>query len=320
MKPTREVEHTLVDLVDAILNKGVVVNADVIISLAGVPLIGVNLRAAIAGMETMLKYGMMEAWDEKVRREYAREIAEMNTPPLADGEKVILHTFGSHYYCEGIYNAWRPGDLYLTERRLFLFRKGSRETLFEAPLKEIEGLSMTKDEYFVDAPRERLLIRMKSGEIARLNSGDLRELKEAIERRVGEMGRSLDEVSPPRQALWFLEEDEVVVQAEKMWYQEPASEISSATWRPGWMYVTNKRVCWSYDSYEELSFEAPIRGVTGIAIERRSTVNTSFGMDKMVLVLAYTAVGGEGRTLFAGREEKLRGLKEAVEKELALVA
>jgi|AntAceMinimDraft_16_1070373.scaffolds.fasta_scaffold124955_2 hypothetical protein len=58
---------TLVDLLDRVLDRGVVINADIIISLAGVPLIGVNLRAALAGMETMLKYGVMQEWDQRIR-------------------------------------------------------------------------------------------------------------------------------------------------------------------------------------------------------------------------------------------------------------
>ncbi len=47
------------DLLDRVLDKGLLINADVIISLAGVPLIAVNLRAAIASVETMLEYGLM---------------------------------------------------------------------------------------------------------------------------------------------------------------------------------------------------------------------------------------------------------------------
>lgn len=78
MRPSRDTS-TLVDLVEAILNKGVVVSADVVISVAGVPLVGINLRAAIAGMETMLKYGVMQAWDKRVREEYAREIEGMHS-------------------------------------------------------------------------------------------------------------------------------------------------------------------------------------------------------------------------------------------------
>jgi hypothetical protein len=67
MEPTRNSHATLVDLLDRILDKGLVIHADLIISVAGVPLIGVNLRAALAGMETMLSYGLMKEWDEQTR-------------------------------------------------------------------------------------------------------------------------------------------------------------------------------------------------------------------------------------------------------------
>jgi hypothetical protein len=67
VEPIRDTHATLVDLLDRILDKGLVIYADVIVSVAGVPLIGVNLRAALAGMETMLKYGVMVDWDEKCR-------------------------------------------------------------------------------------------------------------------------------------------------------------------------------------------------------------------------------------------------------------
>jgi len=69
MEPTRDAQVTLVDLLDRILDKGLVINADIIISVAGIPLIGVNLRAALAGMETMVKYGVMKELDERVREQ-----------------------------------------------------------------------------------------------------------------------------------------------------------------------------------------------------------------------------------------------------------
>jgi len=67
MEPTRDLHATLTDLLDRVLDKGVIVNADVIITVSGIPLIAVNLRAAIAGMETMLEYGLMTDWDEMTR-------------------------------------------------------------------------------------------------------------------------------------------------------------------------------------------------------------------------------------------------------------
>ncbi len=63
----RDSRATLVDLLDRVLDKGLVLYADIIVSVAGVPLIGVNLRAALAGMETMREYGLMQDWDQGVR-------------------------------------------------------------------------------------------------------------------------------------------------------------------------------------------------------------------------------------------------------------
>ena len=49
---------SLVDVVDAILDKGLVINADILISLAGVELLGIKIRAALASFETAAHYGL----------------------------------------------------------------------------------------------------------------------------------------------------------------------------------------------------------------------------------------------------------------------
>lgn len=67
MEPSRELQGTLVDLLDRVLDRGIIIDADLVISMAGIPLIGISLRAALAGMETMLQYGMMRGWDERIR-------------------------------------------------------------------------------------------------------------------------------------------------------------------------------------------------------------------------------------------------------------
>lgn len=67
MNPTRDTHATLVDLLDRALDKGLMLDADLIIYVAGIPLLGVKLRAALAGMETMLKYGVWQDWDEAQR-------------------------------------------------------------------------------------------------------------------------------------------------------------------------------------------------------------------------------------------------------------
>lgn len=58
---------TLVDLLDRVLDKGLFLQADLVISLAGIPLIGATLSLALAGTDTMLKYGVLSDWDEAIR-------------------------------------------------------------------------------------------------------------------------------------------------------------------------------------------------------------------------------------------------------------
>ncbi|MFQ5883082.1 MAG: gas vesicle protein [Candidatus Methylomirabilales bacterium] len=101
MEPTRPKGATLVDLLDRILDKGIILNADIIISLAGIPLIGVSLRAALAGMETMLQYGVMEAWDEKTRL-WEREHRRRQEVLVATGEEALMQVDGHHHRCEAI--------------------------------------------------------------------------------------------------------------------------------------------------------------------------------------------------------------------------
>ncbi len=67
MNPTNQIQITLTDVLDRLLDRGLIVNADIVISVAGIPLVGIVLRAAVAGMETMLAYGMMENWDKSTR-------------------------------------------------------------------------------------------------------------------------------------------------------------------------------------------------------------------------------------------------------------
>ena len=49
---------TLVDLIDRILDKGLVINADITVSIAGVELLGIKIRAALASFETATRYGL----------------------------------------------------------------------------------------------------------------------------------------------------------------------------------------------------------------------------------------------------------------------
>ncbi len=56
--PTKSNSVTLVDLIDRILDKGLVINADIAVSIAGVELLGIKIRAAVASFETAARYGL----------------------------------------------------------------------------------------------------------------------------------------------------------------------------------------------------------------------------------------------------------------------
>ena len=51
-------ENTLLEVIDRILDKGIVINADITVSLVGVELLGIKIRAALASFETAAKFGL----------------------------------------------------------------------------------------------------------------------------------------------------------------------------------------------------------------------------------------------------------------------
>ncbi len=63
----------IVELIDRTLNKGVILNADLIVTVADVPLLAANLRLALASVETMLKYGVMNDWLKTTKLEGEKE-------------------------------------------------------------------------------------------------------------------------------------------------------------------------------------------------------------------------------------------------------
>ncbi|MBI4199252.1 MAG: gas vesicle protein [Chloroflexi bacterium] len=54
----RDIHGTLADVIDRILDKGLVINADIRVSVVGVELLGIQIRAAVASFETAAKYGL----------------------------------------------------------------------------------------------------------------------------------------------------------------------------------------------------------------------------------------------------------------------
>lgn len=73
VEAVRERGGSLVDVIDRVLDKGLAINADIAISIAGTELLGIKIRATLASFETAAKYGLefpsgtdltLPAWQE----------------------------------------------------------------------------------------------------------------------------------------------------------------------------------------------------------------------------------------------------------------
>ena len=308
--PSRYRKATLVDLLDRVLEKGLVINADIIISVAGIPLLGVNLRAALAGMETMLKYGLMREWDERTR-EWEREHIEKREPLLLAEEEILLRMHGAHWHSKGIYRAWRPGHLYLTNKRLFLFRSEPGEILFETALEKIKGLAIKRGTHFTGIERDMVYLTLNPERLAYLYAEKPRELQEAIRGRMKTLDLPLDEnpvLSPIDAEIDRLLRENEITAGAKMWYRVPASGIIGETWRPGRLYLTDKRLLWWSNEDRRILVEVPLTEITRATVETRDLGGLI--KERPVLCLSCGSPSGPKTALFVG--DDLTGWGKAI--------
>lgn len=64
-------ELTVIDLLDRILDKGIVINGDITVSIVGVDLLSLKINLVIASLETAKRYGIKLPWEqwEKTRKQ-----------------------------------------------------------------------------------------------------------------------------------------------------------------------------------------------------------------------------------------------------------
>ncbi|ELY63788.1 gas vesicle protein GvpA [Natrinema versiforme JCM 10478] len=81
-QPSRQ-KADLAEVVEMLLDKGIVINADIAVSIGDTQLLGVQLRAAIASFETAAKYGLEFPEGTDMRR-----VAEaVDEPELAEADR-----------------------------------------------------------------------------------------------------------------------------------------------------------------------------------------------------------------------------------------
>ncbi len=292
--PTRHRETTLNDLIDRLLEKGLYLNADLIIGVAGIPLIGLNLRLALAGMSTMLRYGFMRDWDKATRAwesEQRLKREKQEDLSLGKGESLVWKGFATHWYENGIYAAWRPGIMYLTDRRLVLLRREPREVLLEVPYGEVAKLESMSAAHFTGTEREELQLLLRSGESEKVH---VTEINQVIKHLSDGLGISNDSIHVERLVKlpfrWF-----------KVWYR--ADKKMDNVWRPGMFSVEEGRLFWRAGPNEHPAFSLWTPDLLGCEL-RFEDLGAGLGK-KPVLNLHCLAQHDPETVCFSGSEEVL---------------
>ena len=217
MQPTRDPAVTLPDLLEVLLNKGVYLNLDLIIAVADVPLIGINLRATIAGLETMLEYGMMRNWDERTRA-WVRAAVSRHLP-LATDEDVVARMAGG-YLAQTEHGSWRPGTIYLTTHRLVAYRRDPQEILWQTPLGDIDQVEVRSERSIGGEERARLHVSTAGGGAHILSTSEPERLHDLLRRH---SSASSDPTPHPGEARPLAEG--------RMWFREDSA--GKPLWRGG---------------------------------------------------------------------------------------
>lgn len=239
LQPLRDPRATLADLVEVLLNKGVLLHVDLLISVADIPLIGVNVRAALAGIETMLEYGMMQRWDAETRAWIER--SRRRHLPLEAGEELRLSMIGS-YRAPG--RPWRPGMVILTDSRLLVFRREPRELIWQSSLAAIHSISLFAEAAFGDREVDRIRLVERDGGTHELTASRPAVLVEEV-RTVAGAGVAVNAgiTDGPRISG-------------RLWYLEP--RFGGAVWRGGEGQIDNRnRFSWQSptDARPAVSFD-----------------------------------------------------------------
>ncbi len=233
LRPTRDPRVTLDDLVEVLLNKGAVLHLDLIVAVADIPLIGVNIRAALAGMETMLEFGMMRNWDEATRA-WAERSARRRGIDLREGESAVCRMSGGHLLTGGVYTGWRPGTVHLTDRRLVVQRDEPREILWQAELGDVRAVRLEPERTVGGEERLRLRVALADGTEELLSAQEPEKLHARLTEACA--GR-LDAAFPFTPAV----EEERLLEGH-LWFHEPRR--GGPLWRGGQGRLIGSALVW----------------------------------------------------------------------------
>ena len=272
MEPQRQPRATMTDLIDRVMDKGVVVRLDLIVGLAGIPLIGISLHAAIAAMETMLQYGMMEDWDSRTR---ALEDGQADWRQLAlrPGEQIQAELYGSYHDTEGIWRVWRPGRLLLTDQRLLLIRPVPRQTLFTAQVSAIAGLGRIHRENIAGAGRDLTCLALADGTLAALYTAEADVLEAWLADRLQRLGRTVTDLSPADVGSLGFD-----VAAGQLWHRWPPGDGEPQVEVRLGAVLTADELTWRADVGPGVLLRLPLAQIGNLTVERRELETSGSAM------------------------------------------
>jgi len=187
MLATRESEVGLVDLLDRVLHKGLVLNADVIITVSGIPLVGLNLRAILASVDTMIAYGMWKDWDQAQRAIASEEERHkvLEATRFLQGQTPLYRSFCSCRKNSGTIRAWRPGTLYVTDTRVVVIRREPLEILSESEFEQLAGYAIEDAETAAGKATQYIHLLHHDGTVISLHLRDPAGFVRVIQNEMG---------------------------------------------------------------------------------------------------------------------------------------
>jgi len=286
----------MTDLIERVMDKGVVVKLDLVIGVAGIPLIGISLQAAIAAIETMLQYGMMEAWDSQPRalenRGARNQAAQWRQLALRPGEQVQSELYGSYRETKGISHVWRPGRLLLTGQRLLLIRPLPQEILFAAEVSAIAGIGRIPRANIAGGHGDITCLALTDGTLAALYTAEADVLTAWLTERLRELGRDLRELSAADMGTPGLD----AAASGQLWHHWPPGD-GQAQWKSGWAVLTADELTWRADVGPGALLRLPLAQIGNLAVERRELGNLGA---RDVLVVSHGTPGRPAEALFTG--------------------
>ncbi len=247
------------DLLERVLDRGVFVKLDLIISVAGIPLVGLSLHAALASIETMNTYGMFGDWDKSTRADAALERGPAQLG-LAVGENIVIEQFAMVRSNEGIMRTWRPGRAYLTDQRLLLVRRSPNEVLVSLALRDVAAIG-TFSIVEAGVTSEVVCLADASGALVLVRTGEPEMFQAVLADLLRRQDVRVAQLDSAELRIAFPD-----VTAESQLWHDSGGE---GGWRPGWGAISNGSFSFWSDFERRCVVDVQVTELERVTVERR---------------------------------------------------